>query len=126
MDDFYLPEDLVEWVAQRKSELLSRLITLVEADDFSFEDHHRFEDHLPLTLARPDLTFDRRDDGHQVRTFIRSYADPEFFQQIVIGVFFPDQNGEEVFLPILTFVTRKENLVREFCQGEPSVKPTMN
>lgn len=120
MDEFYLPEDVAEWIGQKKSEYLSKLVENVQADDFQFEDYHRFDELIPSTIGLPDWSSESIEDKQTLRTYCRSYADPEVYQQVVIGVVVLDQDKNEVFIPIISFVSRKENLIGIFCAGKVS------
>lgn len=126
MDDFYLPEEIVEWLGRKKSEFLSELICNVESDDFRIEEYQAFEQFIPETLSSPELVFESTEDKILLKTFIKSFSGPQFFQQIVVGAMIPDQNGDEVFVPILTFVSRKQGLIKVFCKGSASIKPILN
>lgn len=125
MDEFYLPEDIVEWIGLKKSEYLSRLIENMESDDFQFEDYHRFDEQIPATISTPDWSVETMDDGKKVKTFCRSYKDKETYHQIVVGAVIEDQGKNDVFVPIITFITKKDNLVKLFSAGKIS-RPLMN
>ncbi len=118
MDEFYLPEEIVEWIGLKKSEYLSLLIENVESEDFRFEEYHRFDNLIPATLSLPDWSVESSEDGQRIKIFCRSFADPEVFQQLVIGALVPDQNKQDVFVPILSFVSRKEALITIFSAGK--------
>jgi hypothetical protein len=126
MDEFYLPEEMIEWLGCKKSILLSELISHAEGDDFNFEQYQSFERLIPQTLAAPELIFDSEEDKIYLKTFVKTYSDPEIFQQIVIGAMIPDQNKDLIFVTILSFVTRKQNLIKIFCRGKPTLKPVVN
>jgi hypothetical protein len=125
MDEFYLPEEILEWIGLKKSEYLSKLIEQVTADDFQFDEYHRFEDLIPSTLAQPDWSIEVTEDGHQVKTYCRMFSDENTFYQIVIGVLVPDQNKNDVFVPIISFVTRDELIIKVFSAGKLN-RPLLN
>lgn len=125
MDEFYLPEDVVEWLGLKKSEYLSRLIENIDQDDIQFEEYLRFDEMIPATLSMPDWSIETIEDKQKVKTFCRSFADPEVLYQIVIGALVPDQEKRDVFIPIIAFVTRKEKLVNLFSAGKLT-RPTLN
>lgn len=125
MDEFYLTEEDAEWIGLKKSEYLSKLIEHVESDDFQFEDYHRFDHQIPATISTPDWHGEITEDGRKIRTYCRSYQDQETYQQIVVGTVVADQDKNEIFVPIITFVSRKENLVKLFGVGNVS-RPLMN
>jgi uncharacterized OB-fold protein len=68
----------------------------------------------------PDWSSEALEDKQTLRTYCRSYADPEVYQQVVIGVVVLDQEKNDVFIPIISFVSRKENLIGIFCAGKVS------
>ncbi|MBA2403414.1 MAG: hypothetical protein H0V66_01475 [Bdellovibrionales bacterium] len=125
MDDFYLPEETLEWLSLKKSEYLSKLIENIEPDDFQFEEYLRFEDFIAATLSLPDWSVETLEDNQKIKTFCRTFGQPEVFHQMVIGALIPDQEKNEVYVPIISFVTRKESLVKIFSAGKLS-RPTLN
>lgn len=118
MDEFYLPEEIVEWLGLKESEYLSKLIMNIRPNDIQFEEYLRFETYLPETLALPDWSVETLEDKQRVKTFCRTYGHPEFFHQVVIGALIPDQDKVDVFIPIITFVTKNELLIKLFSAGE--------
>jgi hypothetical protein len=127
LDEFFLPEEAVEWIGLKKSQLLSKLITLGTPDDFGFEEIHQFNELAPATIEHPDRSYGKDDEDYRIRTYIRTYRDKEQFHQVVIGGVFEDQDKKaEVFVPILIFISRKEEVVKAFCEGAPLVRPILN
>lgn len=118
MDEFYLPEEILEWLGLKKSEYLSKLITNIRPDDYQFEEYLSFEEYIPQTLSLPDWSLETLEDKQKVKTFCRTFANPEVFHQVVIGALIPDQDKLDVFIPILTFVTKSEDLIKLFCAGD--------
>lgn len=116
MDEFYLPEDIVEWLGLKKSEYLSKLIEKILPDDVQFEQYMQFEELIPSTLSNPDWSVEKVEDGHKVKTFVRTYNDNGVFQQVVIGALVPDQEKNDVFIPIISFVTKKPELISHFAK----------
>ena len=125
MDEFYLPEDVAEWIGLKKSEYLSKLIENVHSDDYQFDDYHRFEMLIPSTIGEPDWSSEASEDKQILRTYCRAYAEPEVFQQVVVGVVIADQDKNDVYIPIISFVSRKDNLIELFTTGKIS-RPTLN
>lgn len=125
MDEFYLPEELVEWLGLKKSEYLSRLIENMEPDDFQFHEYPQFEEFIPVTLGTPDWSSESVEDGQKIKTYCRSFNDGRFFHQVVVGVLVSDQNQADVFVPIISLVTKKDQLVRVFSAGKMN-RPTLN
>jgi hypothetical protein len=126
-EDFFLPEEAVEWIGRKKSEYLSQLIENAEKDDFSFEEIHNFNELVPTTIGEPDRSYQDDADDYPVRTFVRTYEVGEQFHQVVIGgVFLDPKSQNEVVVPILVFVSRKEKLVSVFLRGESVQRQVLN
>jgi hypothetical protein len=126
-EDFYIPEEIAEWIGLKKSEYLSRLIQHQPAGDIGFEAFPRYDRFIPGTIERPDRTYERTEDDQTIRTFVRSYDEDEVFHQVVIGVLLDDKkNKAAVFVPILSFVSTARELVREFSVGSVVGAPTLN
>ena len=126
-DDFFIPEEIAEWIGLKKSEYLSRLIQNQTENDFKFEEFHLYDGHIPTTIENPDKAFEFEEDEYTLRTYLRSYNDKGTFHQVVIGVLVDDKkNMADVFVPILCFVTKNEGLIREFTHGEVIARPILN
>lgn len=126
-EDFNIPEEAAEWIGLKKSEYLSKLIGLLGPDDFGFEEFHLYDNHIPETIENPDKAFQEIIDGHKVRTYIRTYSERAVYHQVVLGVLInDDEKNATVFIPILSFVSRKRELVKEFSAGSVITAPTLN
>jgi len=126
-EDFYIPEELIEWVSLKKSEYLSKLIQMQTPLDIGFEEFHLFDKHIPETIEGPDKAFETEEDQQKVRIYVRSFSGEFNFHQVVIGVVMDDKaTKSNVFIPIITFVSKNVDLVKEFCVGEVITRPTLN
>jgi hypothetical protein len=125
-EELYLPEELAEWVALKKSEYLSRLIMGQRPGDFGFEEFSRFDHLIPQTLQWPDRTHSLMVEGQEIRFMLRTYLEAESFHQLVIGAIYKDRPDSEAFIPILTVVTRFPETLQTLLEGEPQRKPTLN
>lgn len=126
-DDFYISEELAEWMGLKKSEYLSKLIQNVGPSDIPLEEYHHFDQYIQGTLENPDRTYEFHEDGQIVRTYLRSYQNSQEFHQIIIGVIGDDpENKSKVFIPIMSFVSNDKSLVNEFCVGEVISRPILN
>lgn len=126
-DDFYIPEEIAEWVGLKKSEYLSKLIEKQVPGDLGFESFHLYDQYIPGTIESPDKAFESQDDSQLLRTYVRSYRGDCDFHQVVIGLVMDDQASKaNVFIPILSFVSKMDEVVREFCVGEVITRPTLN
>src|SRR5690606_38770830 len=117
-DDFYVPEETAEWIGLKKSEYLSKLIQIQEVGDIGFEEFHHYDQFVVGTIEQPDKTYEFEDDKQRIRSYIRTYAERNGFHQVVTGVMLNDQDKAWVFIPIISFVTKSEKLVKEFGKGE--------
>jgi hypothetical protein len=126
-ENYYLSEEDAEWVGLKKSEYLSRLIGLIGPTDIGFEEYHKFDDQIHGTITTPDRTYVFKEDGRDMRTYLKSYLQGQIFHQIVLGVIIPDdKNKSEIFVPVLIFVTRSEEVVKEFATGESKNSRILN
>ncbi len=126
-DDFYIPEDVAEWIGLKKSEYLSRLIQQQKSGDLGFEVFHLYDQFISGTIEVPDKTLEETIEGKLVRTYQRTYEEKNGFHQVVIGVVLNDkESGAEIFVPILTFVTVNPELVQEFSTGQTKNRPVLN
>ncbi len=126
-DKFNIPDEVLEWLGLKKSEYLSKLIENQTSDDFGFEEFHLFDHKIQETVEFPERSFEETQDSYLIRTYFKTYSDAKMIHHVVIGTIYADkENKVEVFLPILTFVTRKEELLEIFSVGTPMAKPTLN
>lgn len=126
-DDFLIPEEVAEWINLKKSEYLSKLIQTQAPGDYGFEEFHLYDTFIPGTIETPDKAFETSVDRMKVRTYLRTYKEKTLFHQLVIGVVVDDKEKKaSVFVPILSFVTRHDELVKSFCEGEVIARPTLN
>jgi hypothetical protein len=126
-EDFFIPEDIVEWIGLKKSELLSQLILEQRPGDISFEEFHLFDRFVPSTIENPDRTYQKNDEDQRIRTYLKSYDVESLFHQVVIGVLVEDRStGSDVFVPIISFVSRDSELIRNFTMGDVLLKPVLN
>jgi len=118
-DEFWLSEEMAEWLGLKKSEYLSKLIENQRADDYVFEEFIRYEKLVPDTIQHPDRVYERVEDDQRVRTYVRTYEDK--LHQIVVGALIADtKSGNDVFVPIINFITNSIELAQLFGQGESS------
>lgn len=120
-EKFSVPEELEEWIGLKKSEYLSVLIEKMAPDDFGFEDFHLFDLRIPLTIEKAERSYEDTVDGNALLTFVRTYSDEKMFHHVVVGTLHRD-----VFLPIISFVTRSESVVGMFSRGQVRTRPVMN
>jgi len=126
-DDFYISDELAEWMGLKKSNYLSRLIQNMDPNDIPLEKYHLFDQYIQGTLEDPDRTYEFIEDGYVIRTYLRTYQNSQNFHQIIIGVVNEDpENKSKVFIPVMSFVSNDGNLVKEFCEGEVIARPTLN
>jgi hypothetical protein len=126
-EDFYIPEEVAEWVSLKKSEYLSKLIQIQGAGDIGFEEFHLYDRLIGGTIESPDKAFESSEDQEIIRTYVKSYSERFNYHQVVVGVVLDDKERKaNVFIPIITFVTKNVDVVKEFCVGEVITRPTLN
>lgn len=126
-DNYAIPDEVEEWIGLQKSEYLSLLIENMSEGDYGFEEFHLFDDKIEETVKHPDRSYQENKDGYSVQTYVRTYSDVKMFHHIVVGCMYLDKkNKVEVFLPILSFVTRSVDVVGKFSVGRPMARPTLN
>jgi hypothetical protein len=126
-EDFFISEQMAEWIGLKKSEYLSSIINKQGLEDIGFDQYHLYDSFIPSTIERPDKTYESRDEDHKIRTYIKTFSEKSGFHQLVIGVLIDDeQNKADVFVPIITFVTRDHFLVKEFSVGKVISSPILN
>ena len=126
-DDFFIPEEVVEWIGLKKSEYLSRLITEQRPGDIAFEEFHLYDDFVQGTIENPDRTYQLKDEDQRIRTYVKTYNNKSLFHQVVIGVLLEDRSSNaDVFVPIITFVSRDNELTKSFSLGDALTRPVLN
>lgn len=124
-ENFEVPEEVAEWIGLKKSEYLSLLIGQIRPDDFSFEKYHLFDHLIPETIDRPDKIIENSKEDYPIRVYIKTYPGRENFHQVVLGMMLEDEKSK-VFIPILVFVTKFDELIKEFGQGQVISGPLLN
>lgn len=126
-EDFYIPEEVAEWIGLKKSQYLSDLIQKQAAEDIGFEEFHLFDRLINGTIEQPDKAFEREEDQQKLRIYVKSYSEKFNFHQVVVGVVLDDKEARaNVFVPIICFVTKNVELVKEFGVGDVITRPTLN
>lgn len=126
-EDFFIPEEIAEWIGLKKSEYLSKLIEKQISGDIGFEQYHLYDTYIPGTIERPDKTYESSDDDQKIRTYIRTYSERSGFHQVVVGVVLDDRtNSADVFVPIISFVSRESEVVKIFSIGTTLNGPVLN
>jgi chromosome condensin MukBEF complex kleisin-like MukF subunit len=126
-DDFYLSEEAADWLALKKSEFLSELIGVLPPDDLGFEKFHEFDDLIPSTIEQPDRSYMSKNDDFPLQVFVRSYPyRSEVVHHVILGALIPDQQRQDVFVPVLIFATLKNSVAGHFLKGEKQKGPTLN
>ncbi len=126
-EDFLLSEEAAEWIGLKKSEYLSKLIVQISSSDIGFEQYHEFDHLIPETLLHPDRAYEDDSETYKLRISVRTWEDKFPFHQIVLTAMIPDLTSkQDVHVPVLTFVTRSAEVLKEWCFGNPLPRPTLN
>lgn len=121
-DEFYLPEETVEWIAQKKSELLAWVLQNQAEGDIPFEEHLDFTEKLPEVLAAPDEAWAQQWDGHNITIQLKMFDDDGIYWIFVVGLLSPvmDAPGDApVLVPILSIPTWETKWLRPWLKGSP-------
>jgi len=118
MSEIYLNEEDIEWMGLKKSEYLSLLIQNQTSDDYSFADFHLYDHLIPQTLKEPEWVSSVRENKYILKMFCKSHHGEKNLYQVVIGFVAEEKIDDEVFVPILTFVTKDVSLAEQFKSGE--------
>jgi hypothetical protein len=120
-DDFYLPDETVEWIAQKKSELLAWVIQNRHDDDIPFEEFGDYAERLPETLTQADETWEQVWDGHPIQVQIKMFEQDETVWMFVVSMKAPVMNEEEegdVIVPVLVLPTRQTVWLKKWLTGQ--------
>jgi hypothetical protein len=119
--DFYLPDETVEWIAQKKSELLAWVIQHRHDDDIPFEEFGDYAERLPETLTQADETWEQEWDGHPIQVQIKMFEQDETVWMFVVSMKAPVLNDEEegdVIVPVLVLPTRQTVWLKKWLTGQ--------
>lgn len=119
-DEFYLPEDTVEWIAQKKSELLAWVLQHQAEGDIPFEEHEDFADRIPATLSSPDEDWAQKWEGQSVRIQLKMFEDDGVYWMFVVSLLSPVINAPgsgDVMVPILAIPTWETKWLRTWLRG---------
>jgi len=124
-EEFYLPEDTVEWIAQKKSELLAWVLQHQAEGDIPFEEHEDFSDRIPETLSSPDEDWSQKWEGQSVRVQIKMFEDDAavgtgVYWMFIVSLMSPVINSPgagEVLVPILAIPTWETKWLRTWLRG---------
>ena len=119
-DEFYLPEETVEWIGQKKSELLAWVIQHRHDDDVAFEEFADFAERVPETLAEADETWEQKWDGHTIQISLKQFESDETVWMFVVSLKAPVMNEEdegEVLVPVLVLPTKHTGWLKRWLTG---------
>jgi hypothetical protein len=121
-DEFYLPEEILEWVAQKKSELLAWVLEHRDDFDIPFEEFEDFNDLVPQVLEQSDETWLQRWDGHQVQVQLKMFEEDQIVWLMLISLKVPvlneSQVENDVLVPILILPTKHTSWLKQWLSGE--------
>ncbi len=126
-DEFYLPEDTVEWIGQKKSELLAWVIQHRRDDDVPFEDFGLYADNVEDVLKAADESWAQRWDGHAVHIMIKHFEEESLWLFVVCySAPVEGREGDHVMVPILVLPTRHTAWLRSWLRGEAITKRALH
>lgn len=128
-DDFYLPDETVEWVAQKKSEMLAWVIQHRHDDDIPFEEFGDYADKVQETLMQADETWEQVWDGHNIQIQLKMFEADEVVWLFVLSLKAPVLNEEtegDVLVPILVLPTRHTVWLKHWLKGDMTQRRHMH
>ncbi len=120
-DEFYLPEETVEWIGQKKSELLAWVIQHRHDDDIPFEEFSDFTDRVPQALTEADETYLQNWDGHSIQISLKQFEEESIVWLFVVSLKAPAENlddDSEVLVPVLVLPTKHTGWLKHWMSGE--------
>jgi hypothetical protein len=76
------------------------------------------------TIARSDRSYADDVDGNRLHIYVKSYSHGT---QVVVGAVFQDpKKNSDVFVPILMFISKDNDLIKLFTVGKLLKSPTLN
>jgi len=120
-DEFYLPEETVEWIGQKKSELLAWVIQHRHDDDIPFEEFGDYADRLQDTLTAADETAERQWDGQPIQVQLKMFEADETVWMFVVSLKAPVMNDEQdgdVIVPVLVLPTKQTHWLKPWLVGQ--------
>lgn len=128
-EEFYLPEDTVEWIAQKKSELLAWVIQHQAEGDIPFEEHEDFNDCIPPTLSSPDEDWAQKWEGQEIRIQLKMFEDSGVYWMFIVSLLSPVLNAPakgDVMVPILAIPTWETKWLRHWLKGNQVAKKSLH
>ncbi|MBY0515490.1 MAG: hypothetical protein K2P81_01175 [Bacteriovoracaceae bacterium] len=128
-DEFYLPEDTVEWIAQKKSELLAWVIQHRDDGDIPFEEFTEYTERVPEALQSADETWEQKWDGHTIQVQLKMFEEESIVWLFVVSLKAPvmneDQEGE-VLVPVLILPTKHTSWLKRWLSGDMVQRKNMH
>lgn len=121
-DEFYLPDDVLEWVGLKKGELLAWVLENRDDGDIPFEEYEDFTEKVPEALQHADETWLQSWEGHQVQIQLKMFEEDQVHWLLVISLKAPVINEQEiendVLVPILIVPTKYTSWLKKWLSGE--------
>jgi hypothetical protein len=120
-DEFYLPEETVEWIAQKKSELLAWVIQHRHDDDIPFEEFTEYTERVSQALVEADESWQQVWDGHNIQISLKQFEEETSVWLFVISLKAPVANEDEdsdVLVPVLVLPTKHTGWLKKWLSGE--------
>jgi hypothetical protein len=71
-DDFYLPDETIEWLGLKKSSLLAWIIEHRPDSEFPLEQYDQHQDQLPEIIQSPDIVYEQMWDHFPVAIHLKN------------------------------------------------------
>lgn len=126
-DEFYLPEEIAEWVDQKKSELLAWVIQHRDDGDVPFEEFGAYGENVEGVLLGADESWAQRWEGHEVRILLKHFEDDALWLFVVCYCApVEGKPTDQVLVPILVLPTRHTAWLRSWLRGEAITKRALH
>ena len=121
-DEFFLPDEIIEWVGLKKGELLAWVLENRDDEDISFEDYEDFTEKVPEALQNADETWLQKWDGYQIQIQLKMFEEEQIYWLMVVSLKAPVVNEQEiqndVLVPILIVPTKYTSWLKKWRSGE--------
>lgn len=121
-DEFYLPDEIIEWVGLKKGELLAWVLENRDEADIPFEEYEDFTEMVPEALQNADETWLQNWEGNKIQIQLKMFEEEQVYWLMVISLKVPVVNEQEiendVLVPILIVPTKYTQWLKKWLSGE--------
>lgn len=127
MEKLDLPPEILEQLEQKKSQEISRILSIAEESDIGFEEYLKYIEHLDETLSLADEIYLIRDESSdRFYSFIKHFKNYSYYVLCLKEKLAVDGEEKTMYLPILSFPSRGVKLYEFYSNGEVIKKNLIN